>query len=147
LIPLPLTARLRPSPVLASLLVVVHALALYAAGVTLEGWSLGFAAAGLMLSALGTTGEALLYWQDSATGIELREDGRFAWQDRLGHWHEAELADGGYVSPWLIVVPLVGTGRRRKWVVIAPDAAFSEERRRLRAWLRWRRTTNTHGDK
>ena len=106
-----------------------------------------FAAVGLMLSALGTIGEALLYWRDSATGIELREDGRFAWQDRLAHWHETELADGGYVSPWLIIVPLVSSGRRRKWVMIAPDAASGEERRRLRAWLRWRRTTNTRGDK
>jgi hypothetical protein len=146
LIPLPLSARLRPSPVLASLLIIVHALALYAAGVTLEAWSLGFAVAGLTLSALGTIGDALLRWRDSVTGIELREDGRLAWQDRHGHWHETELADGGYVSPWLIIVPLVGSGHRHKWVVIAPDAASGEERRRLRAWLRWRRATNTPGD-
>ena len=141
----PLSVRLRPSPVLASLLGIVHALALYAASVTLEAWPLGFAAAGLTLSALGTIGEALLRWRDSATRIELREDGRLAWQDRRGGWHESELADGGYVSPWLIIIPLAGSDHRRKWVVIVPDAASGEERRRLRAWLRWRRTTNTPG--
>ena len=133
-----LRVSLRPSALLASLLILVHVLALGALTVSLEGLPLALSAAGVVFSALGTAGEALQRWRDSPMAIELRDDGRAAWRDRGEQWHETGLAPGGYVSPWLVILPLEGSGGRRKWLVIGPDAAPGEDLRRLRAWLRWR---------
>lgn len=134
----PIRVRLRPSPVFASLLVIGHLLGFLAVGVSLDGPALGLAGAGVLLSAIWTAGEALQRWADSPLEIELRDGGSGAWLDRRGNWHETRIATGGYVSLWLIIVPLAGVGGRRKWVVIPRDGASGEERRRLRVWLRWR---------
>ena len=134
----PLSVRLRPSPVLALLLIIGHLLGLLALAVSLDGLALGLAAAGLVLSAIRTAGEAFQRWADSPFELDLREGGHAAWRDRRGRWHETSIASGGYVSPWLIIVPLAGSGWRRKWIVILPDAASRDDRRRLRVWLRWR---------
>jgi hypothetical protein len=138
----PLSVRLRPSPVLAFLLIAGHALGLLALALSLDGLALALAAAGVMLSAVRTAGEALRIWPDSPSEMELREGGRAAWRDRTGRWHETTVAGGGYVSAWLIVVALAGSGRWRKWIVIAPDGASPDGRRRLRVWLRWRAGKN-----
>jgi len=106
--------------------------------VSLEGVSLAMAAAGLGLSAVWTAGEALKRWADSPFQLDLWDDGRSAWRDRQGRWHQARVATGAYASPWMIIVPLAGSGWRRKWMVILPDGASAEDWRRLRVWLRWR---------
>jgi len=143
--PVRLSVRLQPSPIFAALIVVLHVLAGIALGVSLEGAALALALAGVALSALRAAGDALGRWPDSALTIELREDGRAAWRDRRERWHEAAIGGGGYASPWLIVVPLAGPGRVRKWIVIGPDAASASDRRSLRSWLLWRRGKNGHG--
>ena len=135
----PLSVRLRPSPVLALILITGHLLALFALAVSLDGAALILAAAGVALSAVRTAGEALKRWEDAPFELVLHEDGRAAWRDRRERWHETDVASGGYVSWWLIIVPLAGSGWRRNWIVIPPDGAPVDERRRLRAWLRWRR--------
>ena len=142
----PSKLRLRPSPVLAFLLITGHLLALLALAVSLDGLALVLVAAGLVLSAIRTAGEAFQRWADSPFELDLREGGHAAWRDRRGRWHETSISGGGYVSPWLIVVPLAGSGRRRKWIVIPPDAASRDDRRRLRVWLRWRPGKNTPVD-
>ena len=142
----PLSVRLRPSPVLAFLLLIGHLLGLLALAVSLDGPALVLAAAGLVLSAIRTVGEAFQRWADSAFELDLREAGRAAWRDRRGTWHETSIASGGYVSPWLIIMPLAGLGWRRKWIVIASDAASRDDRRRLRIWLRWRPGKNAPDD-
>ena len=134
----PLSVRLRPSPVLAFLLITGHLLGLLALAVSMDGVALMLAAAGLVLSAVRTGGDAFQRWEDSPLELALRDGGRAAWRDRGGRWHETSVASGGYVSPWLIIVSLAGSGWRRKWIVIPPDAASSDDRRRLRVWLRWR---------
>ena len=139
----PLSIRLRPSPVLAFLLIIGHLSGVLALAVSLDGLALALAAAGLVLSAIRTAGEAFQRWPDSPVELDLREGGHAAWRDRRGRWHETSISGGGYVSPWLIVVPLAGSGRRRKWIVIPPDAASRDDRRRLRVWLRWRPGKNT----
>jgi len=111
---------------------------LWAIGTSLEGLALVSAAAGALISAIWTTGEALQRWPDSPLEIELRDDGTGAWLDRRGARHETRVSPGGYVSLWLVVVLLTGVNGRRKWVVIPQDAASGEDRRRLRVWLRWR---------
>ncbi len=118
-----------------------------ALGASLEGPALALALAGVGLSALRAGGDALRRWPDSATAVELHEDGRAAWQDRRERWHEAVIGGGGYASPWLIVVPLAAPGQGRKWIVIGPDAASDTDRRSLRSWLLWRRGKNDPGSK
>ena len=142
----PLSVRLRPSPVLAFLLIIGHLLGILALAVSLDGFALVLAEAGLVLSAIWAAGEACQRWADSAFELDLREGGHAAWRDRRGQWHQTSVAGGGYVSPWLIIVPMAGSGWRRKWIVIAPDAASRDDRRRLRVWLRWRPGKNTPVD-
>ena len=139
----PLSVRLRTSPLLAFALIIGHLLGLLALAVSLDGLALILAAAGLVLSAIRTVGEAIQRWADSPFELDLRQGGHAAWRDRLGRWHETSIAGGGYASPWLIIVPLAASGRSRKWIVIPPDAASPDDRRRLRAWLRWRPGKNT----
>ena len=134
----PLSVCLRPSPVLAVLLIVGHLLGLLALAVSLDGFAFVLGAAGVALSAIVTAAEALQRRAESPLELELREDGRGAWRDRRGRWHETSLTSGAYVSQWLIIVALAGPGWRRKWIVVAPDAASGDDRRRLRVWLRWR---------
>ena len=132
-----ITVRLRPSPALAFLLVSSHLLALVALWASLDGLALTLTSTGVALSAALTAGDAMQRWAGSPTDLELRPGGGAAWRDRRGRWHEAMLARGSYVSVWLTLVPLSTMGRRRKWIVVMPDAAGAEERRRLRTWLRW----------
>jgi len=129
--------------VLAFLLLIGHLLGLLALAVSLDGLALVLAAAGVVVSAVRTAGEALQRWADSPYELELRDGEAAAWRDRRGRWHQTSVASGGYVSAWLIMVPLAGSGWRRKWIVIAPDAASRDDRRRLRVWLRWRPGKNT----
>ena len=136
--PTRLTIRLRPSPVLAVVLTIGHGLGLLALAISLDGFSFALTAAGVMLSAIRTIGEALQRWPDSPLELELRDGGRGAWLDRRGCRHETSVAAGGYVSRWLIIVALKGAGWRRKWIVLPLDAADGDARRRLRVWLRWR---------
>ena len=137
--PAPLLVPLRPSPGIAALLAIGHLLAVFALALGLDGFPFVLASAGVGLSAYFTVAAALLRSSDSAVEIELRAEGRAAWRDRDGDWHEAALERGGFVSPWLILIPLAATGARLKWIVVPPDAASADDRRRLRVWLRWRR--------
>jgi hypothetical protein len=70
--------------------------------------------------------------------LELGAAGAARWQDASGRWNEAEIQAGSYVSNWLIVVHLGGSGRRGRVLSLLPDCADAEELRRLRVWLRWR---------
>ena len=133
----PLSVRLRPSRVLAFLLLIGHLLGLLALTVSLDGLALLLAAAGVMLSAIRTIGVAFQRWADTPFELELRDGRRGAWLDGRGRWHEASVVRGGYVSTWLIIVPMAGSGWRNKWIVIPPDAASRDDRRRLRVWMRW----------
>ena len=139
----PLLVRLRPSPVLAVLLIVGHLLGLLVLAVSLDGLALVLGAAGVVWSAIGTAAGALQRRADSPFELDLREGGHAAWRDRRGRWHETSIASGGYVSQWLIIVALAGSGWRRKWIVVAPDSASGDDRRRLLVWLRWRAGKNT----
>lgn len=142
-----LSVHLRPSPVLAALILAVHVLAGLALSVSLEGPALALALTGVGLSALRAAGDALRRWPDSALAIELHEDGRAAWQDRRERWHEAAIGGGGYASPWLIIVPLAAPAHARKWIVVGPGAASEADRRSLRSWLLWRRAKNGHANR
>jgi hypothetical protein len=154
---------LQSSRILAALLALLHLFALFSAAVSLEGWPLVLVEAGVCLSALGAIGEALQRWPDSTLELELHEDGRAAWRDRRGVWHEGNLRNSNYVSSWLMIVALAfpaaspeartgphgpvslwsfarafGWPARRRLLVLLSDAAAPEDLRKLRVWLRWR---------
>jgi hypothetical protein len=131
------SVRLHPSPALAFLLLLGHLLGLLAIFVTLDGLALLLAAGGVAVSCGWAIGAVMLRSADSPIELQLKADGRAAWRDRSGRWHESASAGGAYVSPWLVLVALSGPDLRRKWVVVAGDSASAEERRQLRVWLRW----------
>jgi hypothetical protein len=130
-----LRVELRPSSRLAGVLALAHLGAFAAAVISLHGWSLALVAAGILLSAAVTLASALHASASTACGLDLRGDGRCAWRDRGGRWHDAEDGRRHFVSPWLIVVSLRTKPRRSKWIAVLPDSSDSESLRRLRVWL------------
>jgi hypothetical protein len=128
---------LKPSLLLAGTLAAIHAFALAAAVAVLGGWPLLLVATGIVLSGTLAVVRSLQRTASGTRGIELHADGRGAWQDRAGRWHQATLLPRRFVTPALVILALEGA-RERKWIVLAPDACDAESLRRLRAWLRWR---------
>ena len=138
-----LRVEFKPSFLLAGLLGLVHISALAAAWVSLAGWPLYLLWAGILISAAACVSEALHGSDRAAVSLEVHADGRAAWRDRLGDWHEARLGQDHFVSVPLLVIGLNGSKLRRRWIVLLPDSASSEELRRLRVWLRWRGETDS----
>jgi hypothetical protein len=94
-------------------------------------------AAGILLAWTWHVARALQRGKSAPRTLELNAKGGARCQDGTGQWQEAEILPGSYVSGWLIVL-ILGAGRRRRSLVLLPDAAEAEELRRLRVWLRWR---------
>lgn len=128
---------LKPSLRLAVLLGSTHCLAIAAAWLSLSSWPLYLSVSGIVMSGVVCLAEGLHLLPRAATGLELDPGGRTAWRDRQGQWHEARLGAGHFVSTRLVAVCLLQSMLRRKWIVILPDSAPTEEFRRLRVWLRW----------
>jgi toxin CptA len=127
---------IRPSSLLAGALVLAHGLALAAAWISLNGWA-QYLVWGAILASLA---HALLRAMHPALSLELHEDGRASWRNRDGTWHEGRLGSSHFVSAALAVLELEPTGRQRKRVILAADSVSSEDFRRLKVWLRWRRS-------
>jgi Membrane-bound toxin component of toxin-antitoxin system len=132
-----------PSPLGATVLGALHALAACAALVALPAAAALVCVLGVALSA-GACVSALLQWSpDSVRELTLRPDGSAAWRDRGGSWHVAQEVTGGVIAPWLAVVGLKEDGRGMRRLLLMPDAMQSEAFRELRVWLRWRPTSGT----
>lgn len=129
---------LKPSLWLAGLLGTVHALALVAVCLSLGGWPRFLVVSGVLLSGLACVVETRQRSLAAAVSLQLNPDGRASWRDRSGRWHEGRLEGGQFVSAALVVLSLRRAELRRKWLVLAPDSASTDELRRLRVWLRWR---------
>ena len=150
-----LRVDLKPSLLLAGALALAHALALTAAAVSLHGWALVLVAAGVILSGTASIAKALHATRATVQAIELRDDGRAAWLDRAGRWHETRMGEPHFVSSWLVVVTLGADARGSRRVVLPRDGSDRESFRRLLVWLRWRghesaaslRGTETHARK
>jgi toxin CptA len=128
---------LKPSRLLAGALVSVHGLAGFAAWISLSGW-VQYLAWGAILASLA---QALLRAAHPALSLELNEDGRASWRNRDGIWHEGRLGRSHFVSAALAVLELeTARLRRRKRVILMADSVSPEDFRRLRVWLRWRRS-------
>ncbi|MGP1681757.1 MAG: protein YgfX [Giesbergeria sp.] len=133
-----LTVCLRPSRVLALALTVMAGTALACAWISLPTPAFLPAAAGIGLAWGWHFALALQRGSSGLRTLELNAAGGARCQDALGQWHETEVLPGSYVSGCLIVVILGASGRRRRSLVLLPDAAAAEDLRRLRVWLRWR---------
>lgn len=90
--------------------------------------------------AVALHGPALRRGGKAIVALELAEDGRLSFQTRAGEWHEATLLESSFVAPYLTVLNLQLDGQRfLRYVVIVPDAIGTEDFRRIRVWLRWRK--------
>jgi hypothetical protein len=128
---------LKPSLLLAGALAAAHLLALIAAVTALGGWPLLLVTSGVLVSLAVTVAEAVQRTVGSPRALELHGNGRGAWRDGAGQWHEGMLHGQRFVAAGLVVFALKGDSGRR-WIALLPDAADGENLRRLRAWLRWR---------
>jgi toxin CptA len=132
-----LRVELRHSFQLAGLLSVAHALALVSAWFSLAGWPLSLVIAGIFISAISCFIETFHRSAGAITALELHTEGRAAWRDRGGDWHECRLRRDSFVSVPLIVIGLDQSEPNRQWIVLLPDSAPADDMRRLRVWLSW----------
>src|SRR3954463_16147876 len=103
-----LRMELKPSLLLAVTLAAVHLLALGATVAALGGWAALLVATGIVVSLALTVTDALQRSARSPRALELHEDGRCAWRDGSGRWHEATLHGQRFVAPGLVVLALHG---------------------------------------
>ena len=132
---------LRPSRILAAILVIAHGAAI--AAVALAGmppWlqliAIAALAANLMFEIRQTV---LLRAPDAVVAIEIASDDALSIQTRRGDWIECEVLGSTYVIYFLAIVNLKEQGSGRvKRAVILPDSIDAEDFRKLRVWLRWK---------
>lgn len=136
-----LSITLRPSYLLALLLVVMHALALAST------WLVPLVLAAKIGTAVVLTSSLALSLQQhvwragkrSVHAIRLNGECDMSLQRQDGVWLEVTLLPSSFISPYLTVLNLSLEGERRaRHVVILPDAMDAEQFRQLRVWLRWR---------
>lgn len=83
--------------------------------------------------------DALRLSGDAVIEVTLRDRGRCELLTRGGAVLEGTVAGSSFVSALFTVVNVrLDGGRRLRSVVVMPDCAEAEERRRLRVWLRYR---------
>ena len=136
-----LRIAIAPSPSLAALLAIVHLVAgACVLAVVPAWWAVAILTGPLCISlVLHLRRDALRLSGDAVIEVTLREHGRCELLTRGGAVLEGTVAGSSFVSPWFTVVNVrLEGGRRLRSVVVMPDCAAAEERRRLRVWLRYR---------
>jgi len=129
---------LKPSPAGAALAAVAHAAAAASALVALPALPAALCVAGVAISMIAAGARLLHRSRRSVLALELHADGSAAWLDRDGRRQPAARVAGVALAPWLIFVALHDARGGGRTLLVLPDAAEAEARRRLRAWLRWR---------
>jgi hypothetical protein len=130
-----------PSPLLAVLLVIVHLIAGACVLVFLPTWwAVAVLTAALCLSLVfHLRHDALRLSGDAVIEVTLRDHGRCELLTRSGAVLEGAIAGSSFVSGLFTVVNVrLDGGRRVRSVMVMPDCAAAEDRRRLRVWLRYR---------
>ena len=83
--------------------------------------------------------DALRLSGDAVIEVTLRDHGRCKLLTRGGAVLEGTVAGSSFVSALFTVLNVrLDGGRRLRSVVVMPDCATAEDRRRLRVWLRYR---------
>jgi toxin CptA len=139
-----LKASLRPSRILAAILVAAHGGAIaVVALVVMPLWLELIAIAALavnMVAALRRT--ALLLAPDSVVAIEIGSDDALSIQTRRGNRiGECEVLENTYVAAFLAIVNVRDPETRAvRHVVLLRDSIDADDFRKLRVWLRWKRS-------
>jgi toxin CptA len=90
---------------------------------------------------LSLYGPALLRTRKAIVALEITDGDALSFQTRRGDWHRGTLLDSSFVAPYLAVLNLKSDGSPfTRHVVIMPDSVAADDFRRLRVWLRWRKT-------
>ncbi len=133
---------INPSPLLAALLSIVH----ITAGACLLAFLPDPRAAAILTVPLFASllfhlrRDALRLADDAVIEVALSDDGRCELRTRGGTVLEGKVAGSSFVSVWLTVVNIRLDHRHTiRSVVVLPDCATSEDRRRLRVWLRYQK--------
>ena len=135
---------LRPSRMLAAILVMAHCAAIIL--ILLIGipqW-LQTGAIGILVASLAfyVRQVALLRSSSAVVAVEIASDDAFSVQTRRGDWLGCDVLGSTYVAPLLTVLNLRELENNSvRHVVILPDSLDAEDFRRLRVWLRWKRGT------
>jgi hypothetical protein len=127
--------ELKPSPLLAALIVSAHAVAAASALAVLPSLHGALLAAALVaLGAAAAWGRALLRGRGAVRGLRIEGQAlqlELARGDSLG----VELGERRYVSRWLVTLPIRRPVRRT--LLVTRDMLDPESFRRLRLWARW----------
>ena len=136
-----LKAGLRPSHILAAILLLAHGAAITViALVDVPPWLQLIVIAVLLANlAYVVTRAALLRTASSVVALEVTSDNAVNILTREGEWVECEVRGTTYVASFLTVLNLreseKGTARH---ITILPDSMDAENFRQLRVWLRWK---------
>ncbi|MGQ0579893.1 MAG: protein YgfX [Betaproteobacteria bacterium] len=130
-----------PSRLLAALLIFVH----LSAGACVLAFVAPWWAVAVLSTALCASlvfhlrRDALRLSGDAVIEVTLRDHGRCELLTRGGAVLEGTVAASSFVSALFTIVNVrLDGGRSLRSVVVMPDNAAAEERRRLRVWLRYR---------
>lgn len=130
-----------PSPSLAVLLVIAHLIAGACVLIFLPAWwaAVILTAAPCASLIFHLRRDALRLSGDAVIEVTLWDYGRCELLTRSGAVLEGKVAGSSFVSGLFTVVNVrLDGGRRLRSVVVMPDCAEAEDRRRLRVWLRYR---------
>ena len=137
-----------PSPSLAVLLAFVHLVAGACVLAYLPAWW----GAAILTTALCASlvfhlrRDALRLSGDAVIEATLHDHGRCELLTRGGAVLEGTVAGSSFVSPLFTVLNVrLHDGHRLRSVVVMPDCAAADDRRRLRVWLRYRAHPETPG--
>jgi toxin CptA len=136
-----LKISLRPSWLLAGILVIAHgaAIAVFFL-IDVPPWLKAAACAILFGHLVPVVAQrALLLTPGAVVAIEIGSDNRLSVQTRSSAWAEFDVLGTTYVMPYLTVLNLRQNGGRAvKRITLLPDSLHAEDFRKLRAWLRWK---------
>jgi|SRR5258705_5285270 toxin CptA len=136
-----LRISLRPSRLLAAILLLAHAAAITAVlMVELPRWLKVVAIALLVAQCVVVVRrQAFLMGADAATAIEVTSDHRMNVETRSSGWCEYDVLGSTYVTSYLTVLNLRRPGNRMaKHVTLLRDSLNADDFRKLRVWLRWK---------
>ena len=83
---------------------------------------------------------ALLRAPNAVVAIEIARDDTLSIQTRRGEWVSCEVLGSSYVVSFMVILDLKGKDGAGRRAVILPDSLDAEDFRKLRVWLRWKRS-------
>jgi hypothetical protein len=142
--PRSLRLELTPSPLLASLIVGLHAAAAVSAILVVPGHAgLALGAALLALGLAAAWARALMRSSGAVRAIELEGPNAATLELASGERLPAKVAERRYVSRFLVNLPILAPARRT--LLVTPDMLGIDSFRRLRIWALWGKLAGVAG--